>query len=250
MNMSNIQILIIDDEQPARKKLKSFILNSGCMCEIHEATNGIEAVEKISEINPQLVFLDIQMPGMTGFEVIEHIGVDHMPFVIFVTAFDQYALDAFEVNAVDYLLKPFDRERFRKAFNKVLDRISSKRPGNEDFTKLLAEINQSRRFSERFLVNQASRYFFIQADDIRYISSEEKYVSLYTDSGTFLLRETMNNMEGKLDPDKFARVHRSYIVNISCIKEIQPWSHGDYIIVLINNEKINLSRRYKNRLMP
>ena len=248
--MNSIEILIIDDEQPARKKLISFIKKSGYACEIHEATNGIEAVEKISEIKPHLVFLDIQMPGMSGFEVIENIGVESMPFVVFVTAFDQYALDAFEVNAIDYLLKPFDQERFKKAFDKALERIDSKNPVKEDFTKLLAEINRTKKFSERFLVNQSSKYFFVQADDIFFISSEEKYVSLHTDSGTFLLRETMNNMEEKLAPDKFARVHRSYIVNISCIKEIQPWSHGDYIIVLNNNDKINLSRRYKNRLMP
>jgi two-component system, LytTR family, response regulator len=250
MNMNNIIIMIIDDEQPARKKLSSFIINSGYGCEIHEATNGIEAVEKIEELNPQIVFLDIQMPGMTGFEVIENIGLEEMPFVVFVTAYDQYAIDAFEVNAIDYLLKPFDRERFQKAFEKVLERINSKNQIKENFTKLLTEINRPKTFKERFLVNQASRYFFIQADDIRYISSEEKYVSLHTDSGTFLLRETMNNMEEKLAPDKFARVHRSYIVNISYIKEIQPWSHGDYIIVMKNSEKINLSRRYKNRLMP
>ncbi|NLD36676.1 MAG: response regulator transcription factor [Desulfatiglans sp.] len=222
--MSNIKILIIDDEQPARKKLSSFIKNSGCRCEIHEATNGVEAVEKINGLNPQLVFLDIQMPGMTGFEVIENIGLEQMPFVVFVTAYDHYALDAFEVNAIDYLLKPFDMERFQKAFDKALDRIESNKPVEVDFTKLLTEINLPKRFKERFLVNQSSRYFFIQTEDIRYISSEEKYVSLHTDSSTFLLRETMNNMEERLDPDKFVRVHRSYLVNISYIKEIQPWS--------------------------
>jgi two-component system, LytTR family, response regulator len=250
MNMAKIKILVADDEQPARKKLISFINNSGRACEIHEATNGIEAVEKISELKPSLIFLDIQMPGMTGFEVIENIGVDYMPFVIFVTAFDQYALDAFEVNAIDYLLKPFDHERFQKAFCKALERIEFKNPIKIDYVKLLAVISRDKKYMERFLVNQSSKYFFIQADDIRYISSEEKYVSLHTDSGTFLLRETMNTMEERLDPDKFARVHRSYIVNISYIKEIQPWSHGDYIIVMKNSEKINLSRRYKNRLMP
>jgi two-component system, LytTR family, response regulator len=250
MNMTPIKILVADDEPPARRKIISFIKDSERACEIYEATNGIEAVEKISELKPSLVFLDIQMPGMTGFEVIENIGVDHMPFVVFVTAYDQYALDAFEVNAIDYLLKPFDHERFQKAFCKALERIELKNPVKIDYVKLLAEINSNKKYSERFLVNQSSKYFFVQADDISYISSEEKYVSLHAGSGTFLLRETMNNMEEKLGTDKFARVHRSYIVNISYIKEIQPWSHGDYIIVLKNNEKITLSRRYKNRLMP
>jgi two-component system LytT family response regulator len=250
MNTRNIKILITDDEQPARKKLISFIKKSSYECEIHEATNGIEAIERIKDIDPHLVFLDIQMPGMTGFEVIENVGVGNMPIVVFVTAYDQYALDAFEVNAIDYLLKPFYRERFQKAFDKALKRIESKDPAKEDIEKLLVEIKRTHTFSERFLVNHSSKYFFVQADEINYISSEEKYVSLHTPSGTFLLRDTMNNMEEKLDPDKFARVHRSYIVNISCIKEIHPWSHGDYTIILNNDERINMSRRYKNRLMP
>ena len=249
MNMGSMTILVTDDEQPARRKLLSFIRSSACTCEVHEATNGIEALEKISALKPQLVFLDIQMPGMSGFEVIEHMGDHDMPFVVFVTAYDQYALDAFEVNAVDYLLKPFDRSRFQKAFERALERIASQKPVHENFSKLLAEINRTKTYSERFLVNSSSKYFFVQAADIRYISSEEKYVSLHTDSGTFLLRDTMNNMEQKLNPATFTRVHRSYIVNVSCIKEIQPWSHGDYVIVLKNGERINLSRRYKSRLM-
>jgi two-component system LytT family response regulator len=247
--MNELKIIVIDDEQPARKKLISFLKEHRGNFIIYEAANGIEAIEKINSLFPDLVFLDIQMPGMTGFEVIEHIGVEKMPVVVFVTAYDQYALDAFEVNAIDYLLKPFDTDRFRKALDKALEKIEIKKTRKTELTNLLYEINHAKKFTERFLINHASKYFFVPVSEIVYISSEEKYVSLHTINGSYLLRETMNNMEKKLDPEKFARIHRSFIVNISQIKEMQPWSHGDYIIILKNGEKINMSRRYKDRLI-
>jgi two-component system LytT family response regulator len=247
--MSDLNILIIDDEQPARKKLISFLNERNDSFAINEATNGIEAVEKINSINPDLIFLDIQMPGMTGFEVIEHIGAEKMPAVVFVTAYDQYALDAFEVNAVDYLLKPYDINRFKKAFDKALEKIDLRKRRKDELANLIKEINREKKFTERFLISHASKYFFVHTNEIVHISSEEKYVSIHTTHGTFLMRETMNNIEEKLDPQIFARIHRSYIVNISQIKEMQPWSHGDYIIVLKNGEKLNMSRRYKARLM-
>jgi two-component system, LytTR family, response regulator len=248
--MNELKIIVIDDEQPARKKILSFLNDSNNNFILHEAANGIEAIEKINSILPDLVFLDIQMPGMTGFEIIEHIGVEKMPAVVFVTAYDQYAIDAFEVNAVDYLLKPFDFDRFEKALNKSLEKIELKKSRKNELSSLLKEINESQKFKERFLINHSGKYFFVQTNDINFISSEEKYVSLHTANGTYLMRETMNNMETKLDSVKFARIHRSFIVNVSQIKEIQPWSHGDYVIVLKTGEKINMSRRFKDRLMP
>lgn len=248
--MNDIKILVTDDEPPARKKLISFLKDGQSNFVIDEASNGLEAVEQINEVKPDLIFLDIQMPGMNGFEVIEQIGIDKMPAVIFVTAYDQYALDAFEVNAVDYLLKPFDKNRFMKSLQKGLEKINLHKTREKELTNILNEINRRKKFAERFLVNHASKYFFIQCEEIIYISSEEKYVSLHTKNGTFLLRETMNNMEEKLNPEKFTRIHRSSIVNISQIQEMQPWSHGDYVVILKNGEKINMSRRYKDRLMP
>ncbi len=243
-----MKILVIDDEQPARKKLISFIKESLEDVNIYEASNGIEAVEKIGNEKYDLIFLDIQMPGMTGFEVIEHVGVENMPAVVFVTAYDQYALDAFEVNAVDYLLKPFDKNRFNKSLDKAYEKLIIKKSTESELKNILKVINKTKKIAERFLVSHGSKYFFVQAEDIIYVSAEEKYVSLHTNTCTYLLRETMTKMEEKLNPEKFTRIHRSFIVNIQQIQEMQPWSHGDYLVILKNGEKINMSRRYRDNL--
>jgi two-component system, LytTR family, response regulator len=246
--MKDISILVVDDEKPARNKLISFLNESGNDFTICEAANGIEAIEKINKINPDLVFLDIQMPGAGGFDVIKNIGAENMPAVIFVTAFDQYALDAFEINAVDYLLKPFDKNRFQKSLNRALKKIHSRKGNKNELNKLLEELRKGKKYSERFLVNQGSKYFFVNTSEINYISAEEKYAELNTSKGKFLLRNTMTNLEAELDPVKFARVHRSFIVNIEQIQEIQPWSHGDSIIILKNGEKLSFSRRYRDNV--
>lgn len=244
-----MKVLIVDDEQPARKKLISFLKNETAVHQIIEAGNGLEAVEKILNEKPDLVMLDIQMPGLDGFSVIEKIGVEQMPPVIFVTAYDQYAIDAFEVNAVDYLLKPYDRERFDKSFSRAVSEIESNKKGNADIKRVIDEIKKEKKYLERLLVNVGSKYFFISVHELIYISSAEKYVELHTPTGKYLMRETMNNIEETLDPSKFARIHRSYIVNLEQIKEMQPWSHGDYVVILKNDEKIQMSRRYKDSLM-
>ncbi len=247
--MKELTILIADDEQPARKKLISFIKETQRDFIIMEASNGLEAVRIINDSKPDLVFLDIQMPGMTGFEVIKNIGPENMPAVIFVTAFDQFALDAFDVNAVDYLLKPYDKNRFLRSIGRALERIGTKKENKNQLLGLLKEINKEKKYSERFLVSHASKYFFVNTSEIDYISAEEKYVELHASKGKFLLRNTMNNIENEIDPAKFARIHRSFIVNIERVAEIQPWSHGDYVVVLRNGEKLNMSRRYSDRLL-
>lgn len=246
--MSKLKILIADDEKPARKKILSFLKNTDGNFDLIEAENGIDTVEKILNGKPHLVFLDIQMPGITGFEVIENIGIEKMPVVVFVTAYDQYAVNAFEVNAVDYLLKPFDKERFFKSFNRAKEQIDFKNKKNELIKNLLNEIKKEKRQLERILVNTGSRYFFVNVSEILFISAEEKYVELNTAKGKYLLRETMTKLEEELDPNKFARIHRSYIVNIEHIGEIQPWSHGDYIVIMKNGEKLSMSRRFRQNL--
>ena len=246
--MIDLKILIADDEKPARKKIISFLQSTNENFELIESVNGIETAEKIMNVKPHLVFLDIQMPGMTGFEVIEQIGYENMPAIVFVTAYDQFAIDAFEVNAVDYLLKPFDKGRFLKAFEKAKEHIDLIDKKNEDVKNLLSEIKKDKRPLERIMVNIGSKYFFVNVADILFINSDEKYVELNTEKGKHLLRQTMTKMEEELDEKKFARIHRSYIVNIDYIKEIQPWSHGDYIVIMKNGEKISMSRRYKDNL--
>ena len=249
--MKEINILIVDDEQPARKKIRSYLKEEANIHSIAEAKDGIEAVQFIQGEKPDLVFLDIQMPGMNGFEVIEAVGIENMPAVVFVTAYDQYAIDAFEVQAVDYLLKPYDQERFRKSFNRSLEQIGSdiESFAADSIQRLLEEIKKEKKYFQRIMVKRGSRFFFVKPNKIMYISADEKYVKLHTPEDAYLIRETMSRMEQHLDPAKFARIHRSYIVNIDFIKEIQPWSHGDYIVILKNGQKLNLSRRYSDRLL-
>lgn len=246
--MKNISILIADDEKPARKKVRSFLEASGHNATLLEAENGISAVQIILEQKPDLVFLDIQMPGMTGFEVIDAVGIENMPAVIFVTAFDQFALDAFEVQAVDYLLKPFDEERFNRSFQRTLDQIQKNENHSTILISLIKQINQEKKYKDRILVSEGPKYCFIKTNEILYISAEEKYVKLHSEKGAYLNRDTMNKMEERLDPTKFARIHRSTIVNIDYIKELQSWSHGDYIAILKNGKKLNVSRRYRDNL--
>jgi len=246
--MNGINILIVDDEQPARKKIYSYLKQENGIDSIIEAENGIEAVQKIQAKNFDLVFLDIQMPGMNGFEVIETVDIENMPAVVFVTAYDQYAIDAFDVQAIDYLLKPFDQERFRKSFNRALEQIRLKNTNAAIFKSLLNEIKKKRQYLQRIMVNIGHRFFFVTTSDIMYISSEEKYVNLHTAKESYLVRDTMNNMEQQLDPSKFKRIHRCYIVNLDFIKELEPWSHGDYVVILKNETKLTLSRRFRDRL--
>jgi two-component system LytT family response regulator len=246
--MKGIHILIVDDEQPARKKLRSFLKEEKIIEAIIEAENGIEAVNLIKERKPDLVWLDIQMPGMNGFEVIEAIGVENMPAVVFVTAYEQYALEAFEVQAVDYLLKPYDQERFKKSFNRALERIHFKNENASLYRKLIDEIHGGKKYLQRIMVNTGQRFFFIKTSDVVFISAEEKYVKLHTEKESHLVRDTMNAMEQRLDPAKFARIHRSCIVNIDFVKEMQPASHGDYIAILKNGATLTISRRFRGRL--
>ena len=247
--MKGINVLIVDDEQPARKKIRSYLKQEEGIKSITEAENGVQAVPMIQGKNPDLVFLDIQMPGMNGFEVIEAVGVKNMPAVVFVTAYDEYAIEAFEVQAVDYLLKPYDQERFKKSLSRALEQIQS---GSKEFfalKRLLSEVSKETRYLRRIMVKKGSRFFFINANEVIYISAYEKYINVHTNEATHLIRDTMNRMESRLDPKNFARIHRSYIVNMDSIKEMQPWSHGDYIVVLKDGTKLNLSRRYRDNLL-
>ncbi len=246
--MRKLRILIVDDEQPARKKLQSFLKNEERTESVREAGDGREAVDAINSYKPDLVFLDIQMPEMDGFEVIKAVGMERMPAVVFVTAFDEYAIAAFEVQAVDYLLKPYDQDRFSKSFDRAIERIRAGEENAALFTRLLEEVKSESRYLKRIMVRKLGRYFFVRVEDIIYLSAEEKYINIHTREGKHMIRETMAGIEERLDPSRFARIHRSHIVNLDFIKEIQPWTHGDSIVILKNDEKLFLSRRYRDRL--
>ena len=244
------RVLIADDEPLARERLRMLLAREEWVEIAGECHNGAEAVTAIQKLRPDLVFLDVQMPGATGFDVIEAVGVAHMPPVVFVTAYDRYALRAFDVHALDYLLKPFDRERFQQALARARQHLERKDAG--DLERRLLELVQDLRSSpqrpERFVIKSGGRVFFVRTDEIDWIEAAGNYVKLHVGSEAHLLRETMNSLEAQLDPDTFYRIHRCHIVNIERVKELQPWFNGEYVVFLRSGTRLTLSRGYREKL--
>ncbi len=232
------RVVIADDEAPARRIVRSYLGGREDVEVVAEAENGLEVVDAVRSLDPDLVVLDVQMPGMSGFEAIEAIGIDAMPAVVFATAYDEYALRAFDVHAVDYLLKPFSRQRFDQAF----DRALARQP------KQIAPLIPSRPL-DRVVVRERDRLFFVAAANIVHLSAEGNYVRIHTADQSHLIRGTLADLEARLDPQRFARIHRSGIVNIEAISEVRAHFHGDYIIALKSGETLRLSRRYQARLL-
>ncbi len=243
MTTRKLRVLVVDDEEAARRKTLRFLGRFPEPMTVLEAASGTEAVRQIEAGAVDLVLLDIQMPDMTGFQVIEAIGVEAMPPVIFLTAWDQYAVNAFEVEAVDYLLKPFDFERFRRAFRRAVQQAHNP---ERDFDGLLSLLGQmrSQQPSARLLVRQGDRFVFVRIDEIQALAAADKYVEVLTEDQVSVIREPLASLEGRLPSDRFARVHRSFIVNLDAVSEISPWAHGDYMIRLRNGKTVPLSRRY------
>lgn len=245
-----IRTLIVDDEPIAREGVRVQLAKDSRVEVVAECGNGLEAVAAIQDLSPDLVFLDVQMPELDGFEVVEAIGADAMPAVVFVTAYDKYALKAFDVSAVDYLLKPFDAERFQKAFQRAKGQIQK---GNVDAVSktlhsLLKTIQPSRKYLERFVVKSAGRIFFLPVLEIDWIEASDNYVSLHVGRESHLVRDTLIALEAKLNPDDFMRVRHSAIVNIKRIRELHPLFKGEYQILLHNGAKLTSSRRYRNKI--
>jgi two-component system LytT family response regulator len=198
------------------------------------------------------VFLDVQMPGMDGFEVLDAIDPAHgvSPAVVFVTAYDGHALRAFEIHALDFLLKPFDQTRFEKALERARTQVARATPSalNSRLVSLLEELREERKYPERMIVKSSGRVFFVRTDDIDWVEASGNYVKIHTKSDAHLLRESMKNMELKLDPKTFVRIHRSAIVNIDRIKELEPWFHGEYIVIMRDGTRLTASRVFSDRL--
>jgi two-component system LytT family response regulator len=248
-----VRILIADDEPPARAKLRRFLAADPEISVAGEAASGTEAVEMIERLRPDLVFLDIQMPGADGFGVLQAIDPAALPHVVFVTAYDEYALRAFEVHAVDYLLKPFDADRFRTALARAKERVRARLPAgddalNERIRRVLAEARPAPAYLERVLVRTGTRAVFLRTDEVDWLEAEENYVRLHAGRESYLVRGTLAGLEERLDPARFIRVHRSHIVNLASIRELHPWSHGDWMIVLRDGRELMLSRRYRDRI--
>ena len=244
-----INTLIVDDEPLARERIKRFLRDEEGIRLVGECKNGTEAIDAIHRLNPELVFLDIQMPEKTGFDVIKALDPKQMPTIIFVTAYDQYALQAFDVHALDYLLKPFNRERIKRAVARAREHLDHKRMGNIDerLNALIADIRGEKKFLDRLVVKAVGRVFFLKTDEIDWIEAAGNYVKLHVGRDSHMIRETMNGIESKLDPAKFLRIHRSTVVNIDRIKELHPMFSGDYAVILRNGTELALSRNYRER---
>jgi len=248
--MTRIRTLVVDDEPIARERVLSLLQQEDDVEVVGECGDGAQAVSAIQHQVPDLVFLDVQMPGVDGFGVIEAIGADKMPTVVFVTAYDEYALRAFEVHAIDYLLKPFGRDRFRQTLMHARAHLERRRAGDLG-RRLLALVNDIKPEApklDRLIVKSGGRVFFLRTGDLDWIEAAGNYVRLHLGEESHLFRETMNRMESRLDPKRFVRIHRSRIVNTERIKELQPWFNGEHVVVLRNGQRLPLSRGYRDKL--
>ena len=252
---AKIRTLIVDDEPLARRNLRLLLEKDSDIEILDECRNGREAVKAIKTLSPDLIFLDIQMPEMDGFDVLAHTGPEHIQAIIFVTAFDQYALKAFDVHALDYLLKPFDDERFAHALERAKSQIEAREIDrlSKRLLALLEERESERKdlkdgYLTRLMIKVSGRVMLLKVGEIDYIEADGNYAKLHVGRKAHLLRERMHDLEGRLDPAKFVRIHRSVIVNLDRIKEMHPHFNGDYIVVLEDGRQLRLSRSRRENL--
>jgi two-component system LytT family response regulator len=270
-----MRVLIVDDEPIARRRLSRLLKMEEDVEVVDEVGSGSDALAAIKERKPDLVFLDVQMPDMDGFGVVSALGGEtSMPAIVFVTAYNEYAVKAFDVNAVDYLLKPFDPDRFRSAFSRArthLEQKSSAEAGRrikalleevlgEDRAQALAAAGGNghgapaaapvarTRYLDRLMVKHDGRVFFVKVADVDWFEASGNYVRVHVGRVSHLIRETMHGIEAQLDPNQFARIHRAVIVNLDRIRELQPWFAGDYIVILRDGRQLKLSRTYREAL--
>lgn len=245
-----IRALIVDDEPLARDRLNSLVASETDIDVIGQCANGVEALEAIQEKGPDLVFLDVQMPELDGFGVLSALEGERRPAVIFVTAHDRFALKAFEVHAIDYLLKPFDRDRFKSALDRARDRLKRQGSGEieQKMNALLATLRSEPKQLDRIPVKSSGRVVLVKTSDIDWVEAADNYVNLHTGKEAHLHRETMTALEQRLPGSKFLRISRSAMVNVDRIKELQPMFHGDYTVILQNGTKLTLSRGYRDAL--
>ena len=242
-----MRVLIVDDEPLAREGIKLML---SADVQATEARNGREAVAKIRDEKPDLVFLDVQMPRMDGFTVVEAVGAEQMPAVIFVTAHDQYAIRAFEISAVDYLLKPVTEERFRIAFERARKRLRTAPPEEaaRQMLTVLDAIANPRRYLSRLAIRAGDGTIFVPIEEVEWIEAAQNYVRVHTRDAVHLLHVSMNTIEASLDPERFVRIHRSHIVNLRHIKQLWTLVHGQYILELMSGERLQSGRTYGEKI--
>ena len=259
--MMTVRTLVVDDEPLAREGIRLRLANEAGFDVVGECANGVDAVEAIHDYAPDVVFLDVQMPGLNGFEVLEEIDPRQAPVVVFVTAYDEYALRAFEVHALDYVLKPFDDDRFAATLRRVRERVAERHAGRvgERLSGVLAELGlgsgapapgeeDARCFAERLVVRDGARIAFVPVAELDRVEADGDYVRLFCGARQHLIRRTMAQMEARLDPARFVRIHRSAIVAVDRIRELQPSFRGEYVVLLHDGTRLNLSRGYRQRL--
>ncbi|HJU88103.1 MAG TPA: LytTR family DNA-binding domain-containing protein [Gemmatimonadaceae bacterium] len=246
-----IRCLIVDDEPLGRDRIASLLRAMPDAEVVGECETGADAIRAIEEQSPDLLFLDVQMPAMDGFSVLASVPAEKMPTVIFVTAYNEYAIKAFQVHAQDYLLKPFDPDRFYDAFRHAAARIRRGRESDGSTSDVLSALGRARTGAvhrDRVPIRSAGRVFFIDVGDIDWVEAADNYVKVHAKGETHVVRQTLQRMEEWLSPKNFVRIHRSTIVNVARIREIQPWFGGEYVVLLRDGTKVNTSRRYRSRL--
>jgi two-component system LytT family response regulator len=242
-----LRILIVDDESVARRRIRRLLAAEPDVAVIGECGDGASAIATIGAERPNLVFLDVQMPERDGFEVLQALPTPELPAILFVTAYDRYALRAFDVHAIDFLLKPFTRERFRIALARARERLE-RRDRDAGLAALAASLRERPRYLSRVPVRTAGRIVLVDLTTVDWLEAADNYVLLHVRSGEYLLRETLAALEAQLDPDRFARIHRSAIVQIDRIVELHPATHGDFDVLLRDGTRLTLSRTWRERL--
>ena len=241
--MPPIRTIVVDDEPLARERLRTWLAREADFSVVGECSQGEEAVEVLRRERPDLVFLDVQMPGLTGVQVLEALGQDAPPAVVFVTAHEHFAVDAFEVQAVDYLLKPVSRERFKTALERVAKRLAGPGPG-----ATAGPAPADPKLPERLSVKHNGRIVFVPVADIDWVGSADNYVELHVGAQTFLLRETMTAITQRLPADRFVRISRTAIVQVGRVRQLEPLFHGEYSVELMSGAKLTLSRSHRDQL--
>lgn len=245
-----IRVLIVDDEPPARRRIRDLLEEEPDVDVVGECRDGAQAVATLEAVAPDLVFLDVQMPEMDGFEVVRALGPERVPAVVFVTAYDRYAVQAFEVHALDYLLKPFDRERFRAAVQRAREALRRPPEAGPDprVLALLETLQPPPHYPDRIPVRSGPRIRLVPVDEVDYFRAEDNYVRLCVGERSHLVRETLAGLEARLDPARFLRIHRSLIVNRSRIREVEPLFAGEYVVTLADGTRLTSGRSFRDRI--
>lgn len=241
--MKTYRTILIEDEKPARDLLKAYLEEFPQVDLLGEYDNGFDGLKAVNELKPDVIFLDVQMPKLTGFEMLE--VLEHTPEIIFTTAYDQYAIQAFEQNAVDYLLKPFSMERFREALGKLelrMEKVAGMEGDKGSIEKIKIHLANGDEKLHRVVIKKSGKIYVIPTRDINFLEAQDDYVMIYTGEGKFLKQQTMKYFENHLDQELFVRVHRSYIANITCIERIEPYEKSNYILILKDGNKVPVSR--------